>query len=164
MLPSGIKEGSRGGGKEKKRREKRLRGGTYTTRITPNHVMPGVVDPPRVGVPLELRLAQVAVVEGVNVLVVDDGAVRVVGAGAGGRVPVDVAAQAARVGAQAVGARVGGDAAHDGGLGAEGDDHAVELYVTLVSYVPFSGRDRSNKGREITEEIGREEIERGLTP
>ena len=77
------------------------------------------------GVALELRRAQVAVVEGVNVCVVHDGAVRVVGPRAGRRELVDVAAQAAGVGAQAVGPRVVGDVADDGRLWAEGDDHAV---------------------------------------
>lgn len=97
----------------------------YTAGITANNVMPRAVNPPRVDIPLQLRHAQIPVVEAVDVGVVHDGAVRVVGAGSRGRVLVDVAPQAPRVAAEPVRLRVGGDVAHDGGLGAEGHDHAV---------------------------------------
>ena len=127
-------------------RSRKGRERTYTTRITPNNEMPGIVKldsrqhpftmnspsnqrektyPPRMRIPLQLRLPQIPVIKAIDILVLRDGAVRVVCAGADGRELVDVAAQAARVGAEPVGARVVGDAAYDGGLEAEGDDHAA---------------------------------------
>lgn len=82
--------------------------------------------PPRMRIVLQKRLAQVPVVKVVDVRVLGDERVRVVGPGAEGRVAVHVASEAARVRAQSVGAGVAWDPVDDGRSRTKTDHHTVE--------------------------------------
>jgi len=101
--------------------------GTHAARITTDYVMACVVKTPWVRVVLQGRLAQVPVVEAVDVRVVQDQGQGVVGSSAQCRVLVDIAAKATRVGAQPVGLGILGNVVDDGGFRPETDDHAANI-------------------------------------
>lgn len=97
--------------------------------------MSRVVKTPWIGVTLELGLAEVPVVEAVDVVVLGDQVVGVVCFCAGDAEPIDITAETAGVGAEAVALGVGGDVPDDGALGAEGDYHASLLSAVYQNRV-----------------------------
>ena len=108
--------------------------------------------PEAVGVSLVGRLAQKLVVEAVDVLVVHDEIVSTVGRGTEGGIAVDIATEAPRVRAGAVGARVLADLIARRRHGAKADDHAARSVSPLQQFPrKATSTTHSENGPDVTQ-------------